>query len=933
MSELVFGPVYTRILGQLPRPTDNGDVHVNCIFHNDPNPSLVINLKDGRYHCFGCKRKGNAPQFVERIYSVAHQTAKKWVDEALVGRVESIPTLIPLAQVKFWHDQLQQSPSVKDFLTRTGGDPLGKGLTNETIQRFMLGWDGDRITIPIPGEFGQIVNVRRYKMGVKRGKFVNFAEGYGEARLYPIRNLLESSTVWLFEGEWDCLLANQLGLPAVTTTGGAGTWKNWWNELFRDKTVYVVYDVDQAGRGGAEAVCKNLASVAKEVRNVLLPIDNGDFSDWILRGGGSVDELRRIASNTTPVEKPKTADASSLVDVKSPVADEVSLKELIDSYHWRMTSTGPQYNSSLAVPKHVLTDAVIEWFKHHGGSFVWSISEQQGYLFFKNRRYTLQSNDPELLSMLQYEGGINAQDSEGRVITAALCNCRAFAIPAEFSSWWTSVNERVLRLAQSPEMPVLEIGVTESNEPFIREVENGDGGVWQMFANDGPNAEFVPFEFDPNVDKREALSLLYELCVSHFSVSDVRREIITTWFLTLLISHLSSIRPGLRISGTAGSGKSTILQLLFWLLYGTRVGLLPTYTVASLWRVGLVEPVLFIDNQNVEAALSEDLRTFFDLAATGGVRKLAADNKGRRTVVQKVHSLVAVSGLDSFLAPDVLTRYFEVETDPDIRKGGAFFPTRDRDKLLAARAKIWSGIIKLLAEDVLPTIFSTPGSSFVAKIREINHRKERTSDYLSLMTTWGLIISKYEPRLVKPVEGNLSDEEKALELARRWCEDIGETAVETSVSSAATIEWWETFRQQIQLNLHQLVVQKRYDDHVEEVVIVTPSPLSARLIRQGNFYVGIEGTPAELLNALRWTASQVRERLPWNSTRQLGQAYRAEKDAWELEELGWRRVSAGQVGVTINGKFTVTTKQQIFWPSSLAIPKVATPQVETDSES
>src|SRR5690606_11453077 len=127
MSELVFEPVYARILGQLPRPTDNGDVHVNCVFHNDPNPSLVINLKDGRYHCFGCRGKGNAPQSVERIYGVAHQTAKKWVDDALVGRVESIPTLIPLEQVRFWHDQLQQSPSVKDFLSRTGGAPLGKG--------------------------------------------------------------------------------------------------------------------------------------------------------------------------------------------------------------------------------------------------------------------------------------------------------------------------------------------------------------------------------------------------------------------------------------------------------------------------------------------------------------------------------------------------------------------------------------------------------------------------------------------------------------------------------------------------------------------------------------------------------------------------------------------------------------------------------------
>src|SRR5690606_38915938 len=187
-------------------------------------------------------------------------------------------------------------------------------------------------------------------------------EGYGEARLYPRRILEQSEIVWLMEGEWDALLAQQLGLPAVTNTGGAGTWKTWWNRYFRDKVVYIVYDSDSAGRSGAEAVAKALSPVAREVRNIVLPTE-GDFSDWILREGGSVDELRRIAEETPPEEK--TSDPTPSVDLADPEDQDVSLRRLIDSFHIKMTDNGPVYTHSLSVPKYVLTDAVIQWFRSH----------------------------------------------------------------------------------------------------------------------------------------------------------------------------------------------------------------------------------------------------------------------------------------------------------------------------------------------------------------------------------------------------------------------------------------------------------------------------------------------------------------------------------------------------------------------------------------
>jgi DNA primase len=41
------------------------EFNINCPFHNDPNPSMKVNLSEGSYFCFGCRANGNAYDFVK----------------------------------------------------------------------------------------------------------------------------------------------------------------------------------------------------------------------------------------------------------------------------------------------------------------------------------------------------------------------------------------------------------------------------------------------------------------------------------------------------------------------------------------------------------------------------------------------------------------------------------------------------------------------------------------------------------------------------------------------------------------------------------------------------------------------------------------------------------------------------------------------------
>lgn len=44
-----------------------GNEHIMCPFHQDVNPSMLVNLTKGNYYCFGCESSGDALKFVQQM--------------------------------------------------------------------------------------------------------------------------------------------------------------------------------------------------------------------------------------------------------------------------------------------------------------------------------------------------------------------------------------------------------------------------------------------------------------------------------------------------------------------------------------------------------------------------------------------------------------------------------------------------------------------------------------------------------------------------------------------------------------------------------------------------------------------------------------------------------------------------------------------------
>lgn len=239
----------------------------------DNNPSFTINLDKGVFFCNSCRIKGNAHTFYARMHNLSNRDAWLELGDALglerPSDMDSRPGIDP-GLPSAYHAALKKYEGVaKERLFTV------RGLTQETLDRFCLGWDGERITIPIYNELLELVNIRLYKWNSLEdsSKMKNYADessnAYGEATLYGVEHLFNpdvTEIVWC-EGEFDRLIAEQHGLNAITATGGANTFSIEWYELIRNwakmpskkpRTIFLCYDNDVAGKLATESFIANL---------------------------------------------------------------------------------------------------------------------------------------------------------------------------------------------------------------------------------------------------------------------------------------------------------------------------------------------------------------------------------------------------------------------------------------------------------------------------------------------------------------------------------------------------------------------------------------------------------------------------------------------------------------------------------------------------
>jgi hypothetical protein len=251
-------------------------VKVSCPFHNDTVASAIINVHDNSFHCFGCDEHYTEQQFVAKINGVEPSQAGRVL--ATLEENTHDWTLIEKAELWANNALLQKTRAL--------------GLSDDTIDKLHLGLVKDahhNVLLGFPVFYNNaLLDVRKYNIA----KIPNIPKTQSNAGVevgYVIPYdlwLKDKSKTYIFEGEKDMAIAQELGLNAITLTGGASAKPN---DLvlgaFKDREIVICYDNDEPGVEGAKALFNELKGVAKSVKYIdiseVVKEEKQDFYDAV----------------------------------------------------------------------------------------------------------------------------------------------------------------------------------------------------------------------------------------------------------------------------------------------------------------------------------------------------------------------------------------------------------------------------------------------------------------------------------------------------------------------------------------------------------------------------------------------------------------------------------------------------------------------------
>lgn len=291
----------------------NGDnIQTSCPFHKngqERKPSFGVNGEIDKCHCFSCGWSGTIEEMVSELYgyqdegkfgkrwlikrfntieietrknimedfkndnntlcSSRYNRSNKWSDRILCGKTRQVRLSDETEQSKITEEELDKYRYIHPYMYE-------RGLTDEIIERFDIGYDRERkeITFPVRDIEGRCVFVAG--RSVER-KFFRLPQGLNKP-LYQGYRFVDGSykICYVTESFLNCLTCWKYDKPAIAMLG-TGNKKQY--EILNKLPVreYILaFDPDEAGRKATERFRKNVhGKIIKE----LVYSDNRDIND------------------------------------------------------------------------------------------------------------------------------------------------------------------------------------------------------------------------------------------------------------------------------------------------------------------------------------------------------------------------------------------------------------------------------------------------------------------------------------------------------------------------------------------------------------------------------------------------------------------------------------------------------------------------------
>ncbi len=294
-----------------------------CPFHNDSRPSFMVSPEKGIAYCFSCNTGGDIFKFIQLTEKVDFPEAVKILADRVGVR---LPSYKPEVQDEkrrilkaneltchFFQEQLKQTPAARAYFE-------GRGLSEETLQRFSLGFSPDsfhylkdhlknqgfndrellvagllnqrsmadnntydrfrgRLMFPIHDHQGNVVGFGGRITGDGEPKYLNSPDTPVYNKSYVLYGLhlakeaiKQNDLAILTEGYMDVITAHQAGSQNVIATSGTALTTGQLRLLKRyTKNVALAFDQDQAGMEATKRAVELAKEADLEVKIIMIP--------------------------------------------------------------------------------------------------------------------------------------------------------------------------------------------------------------------------------------------------------------------------------------------------------------------------------------------------------------------------------------------------------------------------------------------------------------------------------------------------------------------------------------------------------------------------------------------------------------------------------------------------------------------------------------
>lgn len=230
------------------------DVWFLCPSHNDHNPSARFNYSKRLWFCDVCGAKGNEKQLSELLMGT---TTPSWNNQP-----------IPIQPLEVRYDETYVSRCGQDLFGTVGQtalDYLGnkRGLPFDTIRRFELGYDTNRMAVSIPirhPETGELTGIKYRHIDPNHPTRYTAAPGTKPTFFGFDPRTTQRDQLVLFEGELDCISSQVLlpGQPCAAVMG-VSNWQPEWSKICGGfERIIIAFDPDAAGEKRAVELAKIL---------------------------------------------------------------------------------------------------------------------------------------------------------------------------------------------------------------------------------------------------------------------------------------------------------------------------------------------------------------------------------------------------------------------------------------------------------------------------------------------------------------------------------------------------------------------------------------------------------------------------------------------------------------------------------------------------